>query len=122
MLKQLLYIKLRRERRLRTTLARLDKELTSLRLRQQQLICRQLELRRQRYQLTQQAGCMNQATLNRLRTSLCTLGSEVERLTHEQNALIDELERLKQLRAEQEILLRLNLREQEKLQLLEKIL
>lgn len=119
MLRLLLDIKLRRERGLRTTLARLGEELQSLRLRQQQLTSRQADLRQQWRQLTQQAGCMNQATLGRLRAALCTLESEVERLAHEQDALIAEQGRLNQLRAEQETRLRLNLREQEKLQLLE---
>ncbi|WP_279451971.1 type III secretion protein [Aeromonas dhakensis] len=119
MLKQLLDIKRRRERGLRTTLARLGEELMSLRLRQQHLNSRQAELHQQWRQLTQQAGCMNQATLSRLRAALCVLESEVERLVHEQDALIAEQGRLNQLRAEQETRLRLNLREQEKLQLLE---
>ncbi|WP_312978149.1 type III secretion protein [Atlantibacter sp.] len=119
MLKQVLDIKRRRERGLRTILARLGEELQSLRLRQQQLTSRQADLHQQWRQLTQQAGCMNQATLSRLRAALCTLESEVERLAHEQDALIAELGRLNQLRAEQETRLRLNLREQEKLQLLE---
>ncbi|MFR9718006.1 type III secretion protein [Aeromonas diversa] len=119
MLRQLLDIKRRRERGLRTTLARLGEELMSLQLRQQQLTSRQAELHQQWRQLTQQAGCMNQTTLSRLRATLCTLESEVERLAHEQDALIAEQGRLNQLRAEQETRLRLNLREQEKLQLLE---
>lgn len=119
MLKQLLDIKRRRERGLRTTLARLGEELKSLRLRQQHLNSRQADLRQQWRQLTQQAGCMNQATLSRLRAALCVLESEVERLVHEQDALIAEQGRLNQLHAEQETRLRLNLREQEKLQLLE---
>lgn len=119
MLKQLLDIKRRRERGLRTTLARLGEELKSLRLRQQHLNSRQAELHQQWRQLTQQAGCMNQATLSRLRAALCVLESEVERLVHEQDALIAEQGRLNQLHAEQETRLRLNLREQEKLQLLE---
>lgn len=122
MLKQLLDIKRRRERGLRTTLARLCEELTSLRLPQQQLACRQADLRQQWCQLTQQAGCMNQATMSRLRAALCTLESEIARLVHEQDALIAEQGRLNQLRAEQEARLRLNLREQEKLQQLEEAL
>ena len=119
MLKELLDIKRRRERGLRTILAQLDEELKCLRLRQQQLTGRQAELHQQWRLQTQQTGCMNQATLSRLRASLCALESKVERLARERDALIAEQGRLEQLRAEQDTQLRLNLREQEKLQQLE---
>lgn len=121
MLKQLLDIKRRREQGLRTRLAHLGEELASLRLHQQELHCRHIELRREWHKLTCQAGCMNQVALSHLRAALCAQENKVKHLEHEQALLLAEQERLNQLLAEQELQLRLNLRKQEKLQLLEEI-
>jgi outer membrane murein-binding lipoprotein Lpp len=119
MLIELLAIKRRRERGIRTSLANLANRLQSLQQKQRQLTARRETLLAEWRALAQQEGCMNQTALNRLRAALSTLETEVQRLDHEHNELVTEQGQLTQLHAEQEKQLHLNLREQEKLKLLE---
>ncbi|WP_421253922.1 type III secretion protein [Aeromonas jandaei] len=119
MLIELLAIKRRRERGIRTSLANLADRLQSLQQKQRQLTARRETLLAEWRALAQQEGCMNKTALNRLRAALSTLETEVQRLDHEHNELVTEQGQLTQLHAEQEKQLHLNLREQEKLKLLE---
>lgn len=121
MLNQLLNIKRLREQTLRTTLALHDEKLQTLLLRVQQLKDNQKTALGLWRQLTHLEGCMNHHDLNQLRTSLSEQENKVLRLAQDLDALENQRGSLIQLRAEQEALLYRNLREQEKLKLLEEI-
>ncbi|AOP42334.2 type III secretion protein [Edwardsiella piscicida] len=119
MLTQLRDIKRLRERGLRSTLAQLADEADGVRRRQQQLQTRLSALQIRWHTLNQQSGCLDHVALGRLRSAQSAMESESQRLRHELDALAAEQGRISQLRGEHETQPRLNLREQEKLKLLE---
>lgn len=118
MLSELLAIKRRRERGLRTGLARLADDELRLCHRQEGLQTRRENLHTDWRILAAESGCFDQRGLEALRASLAKLQGEDQALQHQQGALVVERTQLAQARAEQEALLRRNLREQEKLTLL----
>jgi hypothetical protein len=118
MLNQLLDVKRRRERSLRAALARLADEELALCARQDAVHARRHTLYQEWRSLARQSGCFDHHGLERLRASLAKLEGEDQALARELETLAAERALLTQARAEQDSLLRRNLREQEKLVLL----
>lgn len=118
MLSQLLDIKHRRERSLRSALARLADEELALCARQDALHERRYTLYREWRALAAQSGCFDHLELEKLRADLARLEGEDQSLARQLEALAAERAQLARARGEQEGLLRRNLREQEKLLLL----
>lgn len=119
MLTQLLAIKRRRERGLRTTLARLATEALALRLRHEALLTRRQTLCEEWRTLANQSGCFSHNRLERLRAALARLEGEDLALKHELESLARERKQLAQTQANHELRLKQTRREQEKLMLLE---
>lgn len=112
---RILDIKRRRERGLRANLVRLDRESDELMTHLEQIRAKRIVLYEQWRALAARDGQFNQSELGELRVALSKAEVENKRL-HQQLGDIDaEKSRLAQCRAEQEGLLRKNLREQEKL-------
>ncbi|MBC8642784.1 type III secretion protein [Caballeronia sp. EK] len=118
MLKQLLEIKSRREQRCRRSLARLADDDLKLVKKQEALHVRRRLLQERWRVLAATSGEFTQHKLATLRADLAKLKSEDQTLQRHQEALVAERSQLATCRAEQETLLRRNLREQEKLMLL----
>lgn len=118
MLSELLEVKRRRERGLRSSMALIANELQALTHRQQMLLERRVDLRNEWHELSLVNGLHTQGGLVKLRARLAHLEDDDKRITADLETLIAEQNRLSLLQAEQERLLRTILREQEKLQLL----
>ena len=112
---RLLDIKRRREQGLRSGLVRLERESRELIERWQQVRAKRTALYEQWRELCARHGQFNHAELGQLRTELSKVDVENQRLYQQLGDIDAEKNRVAQRRAEQEGLLRKNLREQEKL-------
>ncbi len=116
---QLLEIKRRREQGIRREIARTSDEMHTCSERLKNLQARQVEARAQWQEAIKQAGVLNVRGLSTLRAQLSRFESEDKRLYAELDNVKQEQSRLHQRQEEQELQLRLILREQEKLKLIE---
>lgn len=115
MLNRLLAIKRHREQGLLIRLARLAADDHRLCGQQDVLQGRRQALHGELRFLAATSGCLDRRALATLRTSLAKLAGEDQGLVRQLNALAAERAQLAQTRIEQDLLLRRNLREQEKL-------